>query len=52
MLAHKEEDDKFPIMKLCDFGLAHRVDPSLGNKALKVNTIGTWGYIAPEIKTK
>jgi serine/threonine protein kinase len=52
MLAHIEDDDKTPIMKLCDFGLAHRTDPTLGNKALKKNTIGTWGYIAPEIKTK
>jgi serine/threonine protein kinase len=48
MLAHQEEDDTFPIIKLCDFGLAHKIDPSLGGKALKKTTVGTWGYIAPE----
>lgn len=48
MLAHQEEDDEFPIIKICDFGLSHVIDPQLGNKAVKKNTIGTWGYIAPE----
>lgn len=52
MLAHKEEDDKYPIIKICDFGLAHNICPKLNNKALKKNTVGTWGYIAPEVKNQ
>ena len=35
MLAHQEEDDKIPIIKLCDFGLAHQIDPKYNNKAPK-----------------
>lgn len=35
MLAHKEDDDKIPIIKLCDFGLAHQVDPKLNYRAHK-----------------
>ena len=51
MLAHQEDDDEYPIIKICDFGLAHKIDPKLGNKAHKTSTIGTWGYIAPESTT-
>ena len=51
MLAHKEEDDEYPIIKIWDFGLAQRIDPKFNNKALKTSTIGTWGYIAPESAT-
>lgn len=50
MLAHKEDDDQYPIIKLCDFGLAHKCEAKYNNKAPKKNTVGTWGYIAPEIK--
>lgn len=50
ILAHKEEDDQYPIVKLCDFGLAHEGDPNLNFKAHKKDTVGTWGYIAPELK--
>lgn len=50
MLAHKEDDDEYPIIKICDFGLAHHCEAKLGHKALKKATVGTWGYIAPEVK--
>ena len=50
MLAHKEDDDSHPIIKICDFGLAQAVDPANSNKILKSQVAGTWGYIAPEFK--
>jgi len=52
ILAHKEDDDKYPIYKICDFGLAHQISTKYGNKALKNNIVGTWGYIAPEVRSK
>jgi serine/threonine protein kinase len=50
MLAHKEADDTYPIIKICDFGLSHNVSAQYNHKAVKKNTVGTWGYIAPEVK--
>mmetsp|Transcript_29719 Transcript_29719/g.34060 ORF Transcript_29719/g.34060 Transcript_29719/m.34060 type:complete len:198 (-) Transcript_29719:283-876(-) len=35
LLAHKEDDDKIPIIKICDFGLAHQGDPGNNFKAHK-----------------
>lgn len=35
LLSHKEEDDNYPIIKICDFGLAHQADPTNGFKAQK-----------------
>lgn len=37
-------------MKLCDFGLSHRMNEN--GKSLMVDRCGTGGYIAPEIKSK
>lgn len=48
MLLHKESDDEMPIVKICDFGLAHVLDPETG-RADKSTSVGTWGYIAPEV---
>lgn len=50
MCGHIEDDDKIPIIKFCDFGLAHQADSKYNGKAPKKNTVGTWGYIAPEVK--
>ncbi len=46
----EEYAGEYPTVKLCDFGLSHRMD---GNgKSLMVDRCGTSGYIAPEIKSK
>ena len=52
-LVHKEEDaddDEYPIVKLCDFGLAHLMSKEYRGKAMMADICGTTGYIAPEIK--
>lgn len=43
------EAGELPIVKLCDFGLSHIMNPSLNNQALMVEKCGTGGYIAPEV---
>ena len=53
-LVHKEDDaddDDYPIVKLCDFGLAHVISGDYGNKAVMADVCGTSGYIAPEIRS-
>lgn len=55
ILRHKPEDDEaepgeIPMVKICDFGLSHVMDPQYGDrKAMMVERCGTGGYIAPEI---
>ena len=47
------EAGELPIVKLCDFGLSHVMNPEYGEgKALMVEKCGTGGYIAPEIGSK
>lgn len=48
MLAHQpENEEEFPILKLCDFGISQKIGPD-GRVAL-ANKIGTIGYMAPEL---
>lgn len=47
LLQTSERDDEFNRAKLCDFGLAHLIDPSIG-KAHFETKAGTPGYMAPE----
>lgn len=46
------EAGELPIVKLCDYGLAHIMRPEYNGKALMVEKCGTSGYIAPEIGQK
>lgn len=46
------EAGELPIVKLCDFGLSHVMNPQYDGKALMVEKCGTGGYIAPEIQPK
>jgi serine/threonine protein kinase len=43
------EAGELPMVKLCDFGLSHIMNPTYDGKALMVEKCGTGGYIAPEI---
>lgn len=55
LVQRPEDEDKsgeFPIVKICDFGLSHLINPDLNGKALMVERCGTGGYIAPEIGSK
>jgi serine/threonine protein kinase len=47
---HKENDDSEPIVKIFDFGLSQLGDPEIDGKAHISGKIGTFGYMAPEIK--
>jgi serine/threonine protein kinase len=47
-----EEEEEYPVVKLCDFGLSHIMKPELNGKAMMVEKCGTGGYIAPEIAPK
>lgn len=46
------EEEDFPQVKVCDFGLSHLMKNEYGGKALMIERCGTGGYIAPEIKPK
>lgn len=52
VLLHRfpKEDGEAPIVKVCDFGLSHIMEPKYNGKALMVERAGTKGYLAPEIK--
>ncbi len=51
ILGHKQPDESFPTLKICDFGLAKRVDPITKKVAIE-KRMGTKEYIAPEVKDK
>jgi serine/threonine protein kinase len=41
--AEKDEDEEFPIVKLCDFGLSLKIEEESG-KAFMAESCGTMGY--------
>ena len=43
MLTHETEEDGL-VMKICDFGVSHILDPSKGGKLWIENAFGTFGY--------
>ena len=50
ILIHKyDEEDCLPIVKVCDFGIAHRLNPSSGKLFMEYKS-GSHSYIAPEVK--
>lgn len=49
VLMNKEDDDKIPIVKVCDFGLAHIKDKTTGKIHMEKKA-GSHSYIAPEVK--
>lgn len=51
ILGHATSDQSFPSLKLCDFGLARRVDP-ITQLVYIEKKMGTREYMAPEIKDK
>lgn len=46
----REDEDNPQIVKLCDFGLAHLMEPEHKGFGLMKERCGTMGYIAPEVK--
>ena len=48
LMKSPDDDESFNIPKICDFGLAHIVDPCTGLAPMQVKC-GTKGYMAPEI---
>ena len=49
ILGKQLPDSSFPSLKICDFGLAQRLDPA--TKKVKIlKKMGTKDYIAPEVK--
>lgn len=51
ILGHVTGDQSFPSLKLCDFGLARRVDP-ITQLVYIQKKMGTREYMAPELKDK
>lgn len=49
LLQSADRDDEFKKVKLCDFGLAHLIDPAIGKAHYEVKA-GTPGYMAPELQ--
>lgn len=48
VLCNSEDEDEYPVAKLCDFGLCHVINPKTGKT--KVDYVcGTKGYLAPEL---
>ena len=47
---HKEDEDSEEIIKLIDFGLSLVAQTELDGKAYMNNSVGTFGYMAPELK--
>jgi serine/threonine protein kinase len=43
-----DRDDEYNRLKICDFGLAQKVDPYTHHIKMDVQC-GTFGYMAPEI---
>jgi len=48
-LTSKNEYERIPTLKICDFGLAQLIDPDTGTVKIE-KMMGTHGYIAPEIR--
>lgn len=48
LLQSSNREDEYGRAKLCDFGLAHLIDPSIGKAHYQVKA-GTPGYMAPEL---
>jgi len=47
---HKESEDSEGVLKLFDFGLSVFIDSEIEGKAHLDKSIGTFGYMAPELK--
>jgi serine/threonine protein kinase len=47
---HKENEDSDPIIKIFDFGLSQVMESEYAGKAHLNQAIGTFGYMAPELK--
>jgi serine/threonine protein kinase len=47
---HKESEDSEGVIKVFDFGLSLVSDSSLSGKAHMNKSVGTFGYMAPELK--
>jgi serine/threonine protein kinase len=50
LLQSTDRSDEYNKAKICDFGLSHIIDPSIGKAHVEVKC-GTPGYMAPEIST-
>ena len=44
-----ESEDRIPIVKICDFGIAHIKDNKTDTFIMEKRS-GTYSYIAPEVK--
>ena len=51
IIGHMSPGDSFPSLKICDFGLARRIDP-ITQKVYVEKKFGTMNYMAPEVKDK
>ena len=49
ILTKKNEYERIPTLKLCDFGLSQLINPDTGTVIID-KMMGTHGYIAPEIR--
>lgn len=49
ILGQSLEGHSFPILKICDFGLARRIDPVMKSVLIE-KRMGTKEYMAPEVK--
>lgn len=47
---HKESEDSEPVIKIFDFGLSQVMESEFEGKAHLSQAIGTFGYMAPELK--
>ena len=48
-LSGEDEEEDYPTVKICDFGLSHILSNEYNGKAMMTEKCGTGGYIAPEI---
>ena len=49
LLQSSSDPSSYPIVKLCDFGLAHMIEEQHGNRAYMEKMSGTLNYKAPEV---
>lgn len=49
ILMQKDEDESLPLVKICDFGIAHIKDPNTEDIFMELKS-GSHSYIAPEVK--
>lgn len=47
---HQEDEDSEEVLKIFDFGLSIIGNPEIEGKAYLNHSIGTFGYMAPELK--